>query len=393
VDPLSGVRVVELARLIPGDVAGQALADLGADVIKVEGPPLGDYLRHIPPTMGEMSVLHAADNKNKRSIAVDHRSQAGLELIYRLIRSADAVLEVSDPGSMAHYKLDYASVRKINPKIVYCSVTGFGQTGPYAHAPSHGANMECLAGTMTLEDTPDGPRLGPLAFIATQHGGYQAALGICAGLVAALRTGEGCYIDASCWDAGVTFDAMAATLALNGMSHIKGLLSPETPKYAPYYCKDGRAVVVCAIERQFWDTFCALIGRPDLVDRHSSEFPVDFGEHDRALHKEIAAALLTRTAVEWGDLFAASDVPCCPVFSPGEAARSAHGLARGIVRNASEQGGFEYLTVARGLVIDGGRGDDRYAPPRYGQHTDEILSEIGCQDNEIAGLRARNIVA
>jgi alpha-methylacyl-CoA racemase len=161
VDPLSGVRVVELARLIPGDVAGQALAELGADVIKVEGPPLGDYLRHIPPILGEMSALHAASNRNKRSIAIDHRSEAGRDLIYRLIRTADVVLEVSDPGSMAKYKLDYESIRLVNPKVVYCSVTGFGQTGPYAHLPSHGANMECLAGTMTLEDTPEGPRLGP----------------------------------------------------------------------------------------------------------------------------------------------------------------------------------------------------------------------------------------
>ncbi len=384
---------MELARLIPGDVAGQTLADLGADVIKVEGPPLGDYMRHIPPTVGEMSVLHAASNKNKRSIAIDHRSDAGLKLIYRLIQSADVVLEVSDPGSMAKYKLDYESVRSVNPKIVYCSVTGFGQTGPYAHAPSHGANIECLAGTMSLEDTAEGPRLWPLTFTATYHGAYQAALGICAGLVAALRTGKGCYIDSSCWDAGVTFDGTAATIALNGKTYVEGLLSPQTPKYAPYYCKDGRAVVVGAIEPQFWEKFCKLIGRPDLVHRDSSELPVDFGgENARALHKEIAEALLSRTAAEWGDLFASNDVPCSPVLSPGEAAQSAHGLARGIVRNATEQGGMEYRTVARGLVIDGGRGEDRFAPPRYGQHSDEILAEIGCQEHEVADLREQSIV-
>jgi crotonobetainyl-CoA:carnitine CoA-transferase CaiB-like acyl-CoA transferase len=392
VDPLSGVRVVELARLIPGDVAGQALADLGADVIKVEGPPLGDYLRHIPPILGEMSALHAASNRNKRSIAIDHRSEAGRDLIYRLIRTADVVLEVSDPGSMAKYKLDYESIRLVNPKVVYCSVTGFGQTGPYAHLPSHGANMECLAGTMTLEDTPEGPRLGPLAFIATQAGAYQAALGICAALFAATRTGEGCYIDASCWDAGVTFDGLVATLALNGMKQVDGLLTPRTPKYAPYYCQDGRAVVVCTIERQFWERFCGLIGRPDLIDRHSSEFPTDYGEHDSGLYPEIAEVMRTRTADEWGHVFAESDVPCCPVLSPDEAAASGHGATRGITRSATEQGGLKYRTVNRALVMNGSRGKDRYAPPRYGQHTDVILSEIGCRGDEISRLREQKII-
>jgi crotonobetainyl-CoA:carnitine CoA-transferase CaiB-like acyl-CoA transferase len=152
-------------------------------------------------------------------------------------------------------------------------------------------------------------------------------------------------------------------------------------------------VVVCAIERQFWEPFCSLIGRPDLIDRHSSEFPVDFGEHDAPLYKELQESLRARTAAEWGDLFAANDVPCCPVFSPAEAAVSAHGLARGIVMDAAEQGGLEYRTVARGLVIDGSRGTYRYAPPRYGQHTDEILSEIGYPDQEIVDLRQRRVVS
>jgi crotonobetainyl-CoA:carnitine CoA-transferase CaiB-like acyl-CoA transferase len=176
------------------------------------------------------------------------------------------------------------------------------------------------------------------------------------------------------------------------MKQVDGLLTPRTPKYAPYYCQDGRAVVVCTIERQFWERFCALIGRPDLIDRHSSEFPTDYGEHDSGLYTEIADVMRTRTADEWGHVFAESDVPCCPVLSPDEAAASAHGATRGITRSATEQGGLKYRTVNRALVMNGSRGEDRYAPPRYGQHTDAILSEIGCRGDEISRLREQKII-
>ncbi|PQP21964.1 CaiB/BaiF CoA transferase family protein [Rhodococcus opacus] len=331
--PLSGVRVLDLAKLIPGDLATRTLSDLGAEVVKIELPDSGDYLRNIPPMDGPVSFHHLGLNRGKKSVALDLRTREGLATFHALAAKADAIMEVSQPGRFLEMGIDFAQMRRERPELVICSMTGFGQTGPLATLPSHGYSMDALAGTAIVERTADGTEFadsGPTSSISSESGAAAAATATIAALFAARTTGRGAWIDISFWDAAVEMNR--ASIAYRAA---RDAPRPNTMTdwslYAIYRSADNRDVVLCAIEEKFFVNFCKGIDRGDLLQRwaNADTEAVDYG--DASMRKELQDIFLTATADEWLTRFVAWDVPGGIVQHPDDLANFGHTEARGLL--------------------------------------------------------------
>jgi crotonobetainyl-CoA:carnitine CoA-transferase CaiB-like acyl-CoA transferase len=369
--PLDGVRVLDLSRLIPGALATRKLADLGADVVKIEEPGRGDYLRTIAPLVDGQSVMHHLLNRGKKSVAADYRTAEGRGLVERLAAVAEVVVEVSRPGRLAGAGLDLHQLRARRPEVVVCSITGFGQTGPLADLPSHGMNIDALAGCLTPEH--DGrPRLaaGIYNSIGAELGGLNAAVAVLAALVRARASGEGAWIDISCWDAAVEFSRYRlAYLEATGedMEDVREL----GPLYDVYEAAGGGLVFLGAIEQKFWENFCRGLGRDDLRGRWSSDGDVHFAGDDD-LRRELEAVFLTATAEVWSERFLEWEVPGSRVQSAADVLASPHLAARRLVR----RDGSAVPQIAEPVrwIEPGGRpGDDAAPSPELGADTDDVV--------------------
>lgn len=325
-EPLAGVRVLDLSRLYPGGLATAKLVALGADVVKVEEPGRGDYMRTIPPVVEGRGVLHWLCDRGKGSVELDVKTDEGRRRLDELLAVADVVVEAHRPGGLEAMGVDFADVRRAHPRLVLCSLTGFGQTGPLAGEPSHGMNMDSLAGVLFLEEFEGRAAIQTKGFsLGVELGAVNAALAIVAAVHHAQRTGEGTWIDLSCWDAAV--DASRLPIA----SHLE---APEQkrvgkpPIYDLYEGSDGRIVLFCAIERKFWDRFCTEVGRPDLQARWSGT-DVDFGTGD--LRRDLEAVFAEHPAEHWAACFHEWGIPGSAVLSLPEVLDSPHAVARQVV--------------------------------------------------------------
>ncbi len=317
---LTGTRVLESAQLFNGDTLGVLLADLGADVIKIESPFRGDYLRDfLGQVTPHYSPAHLQVNKNKRSIALDLRQAQGLEVFWELLDTADVFVDGNSADAMAKLGVGYEDQRLRRPEIVYCQYTGYGATGPYATIPTHGQMMNAAAGGTPLEMDGNGlvrPYQGAQTFNGIASGGEGtaagatfAALHVAAALVQRQRTGEGCHIDVSASEAVISSAWIAATYQLNDdrIADRRSLPDPIDPhgttsaKYQFYRTSDKRYVLFCCIEQHFWKNFCKLAGREDLIGE-SDAGPVDFAvtaDPDQTLRREVQKIIETRTQAEW----------------------------------------------------------------------------------------------
>ena len=369
--PLEGVRVLDLSRLIPGALATRKLADLGAEVVKIEEPGRGDYLRTIAPLVDGESVMHRLLNRGKKSVTVDYRTPAGRDIIERLAAVAEVVVEVSRPGRLAEFGLDLLALRQRRPEVVVCSITGFGQTGPLADLPSHGMNIDALAGCLT-PDREGRPRMaaGIYNSLGTELGGLNAAIAVMAALLRARATGEGAWIDVSCWDAAVEYGRYRlAYLDATGeeMSDVREL----GPLYDLYETADGGLVFLGAIERKFWDNLCRGLDRTDLSARWSSDGDVHFTE-DGELRRELEAVFLTAGAEEWADRFLRWEVPGSRVLTAAEVLTSPHLAARGLVwRDSSAIP--QIADPVRWMETGTRPGDGATPSPPLGADTSDVL--------------------
>lgn len=388
--PLAGITVLDFTRFMPGPLASQQLGDLGAEVIKVEGFPYGDLVRGMEPAIGFTAL-----NRGKRSLFVDFQSAGGRQILERLIARADVFIEVSRPGGMAALKLDYEAVRALRPDVVYCSVSAFGQFGPDRDTPSHGMNLDALAGMLPVQTGPDGsPRVAPdHPYLTSLLAAQGAATGICAALVRRALTGEGCYIDASCWDVALSGDAVASAAALNDAPLIDGLGSRATPKYAPYVTADGRLLMVCALEDKFWRGFCQRIGRPDLIEafdragQAADDHTGIWGQREAWVYDEVAPVIAAKTLAEWEAIFAGSELPVTAIRTRKEALSGPHAAARGLVVEGRDTAGRAFKLTAPGLMFDGERAATTRMAPALGEHTDELLAWLGYSPDEVRALR------
>jgi crotonobetainyl-CoA:carnitine CoA-transferase CaiB-like acyl-CoA transferase len=363
--PLAGIRVVDLSRLLPGAFATQMLAELGAEVLKVEDPAGGDPMRHLPPVLDGRGIYDLLLNRGKKSVALDLKEPADAEVLDRLVSTADVVVESFRPRTARRLGVDAAQLRAKYPRLVHCSITGYGQTGPYADRPGHDLNYVALSGLLAA-DRPNPTEL-PHMFIADVGGGAMTSvIGILAALYGRTRHGEGASLDISMHDAMLYWVMLPAARDLvDGGAQAEGELPTfgAHASYNVYRTADGLLVALGALEQKFWVAFCAGIGRPDLAARHGT------GESDQFdLIKEMRALFATRTRAEWLSLMATHDVCLTPVNSPREALRDPHVVARRVVQPVSG------MQVVRPPFLT--RIPDLSPPPSVGQHTREVIAGL-----------------
>ena len=406
---LDGIRVLEVAVLFNGDVVGQHLGDLGADVIKIESPGRGDYLRDM---LGQLvphhSPAHIQVNRNKRSITLDTRTDAGREVFWKLFETADVFVDGLLAGSCDRMGIGYDEQRRRKPGIVYCHCSGFGAAGPYSAIPTHGQMMNAAAGSVSLAMDDDGlvrQRPNDELMTGTSGGGdgttaaaVHAALRAVAALVRRDRTGEGAFLDAAGADAVIAQGWIGAVYGWNEsrLTDRTGLRPAGSPafssaRYQYYETSDHRFVLFCAIEPKFWERFCAAVERSDLVmpdGDEGSAAPVDFAHGDETLRRQLQGVFHTRTQREWIELAIAHDIPLGPAHQGVAQLRDdPHLTARNIIVDGEHSIAGPFSYVGSPVIVDGAPFEVRYPAPTLGQHTDEVLGEIGLTPSEIESLR------
>ena len=389
--PLAGIRVLDLTRLLPGPVCTLHLADLGADVIKIEDTGAGDYARTLGVGPGKIAPVFAAINRNKRAMRLDLKQAAGVDVFLKLAREADAVVEGFRPGVVDRLGVGYAACRKVNPRIVYCAISGYGQDGPYRDRAGHDVNYCSYAG-LTDQIGAEGadPVLPNLQIADILGGAVVPAMGILAALLDAQRSGEGRYVDVAMTEGVLVHNLQAlAAVATTGKAHPRGqdFLSGREPCYALYRTADGRHMAVGALERKFWERVCAVLQRPDLKACHW-EVRGEPGSRSAQWGKsETGAIFASRPQAYWVEKFAGEDCCVTPVLPLEECLHDAQIIARGmVVRDGTT------LQFAPPLKISDYAFAVERSAPEAGQHTDEILREAGYAGADIIRLRDSGVV-
>ncbi len=398
IELLSGVRVIECAMLFNGDQTGRTLGDLGADVIKVETPGVGDYLRDF---LGQItphnSLSHLYANRNKRSITLNLKSDEGRDLFFRLLQSADIFVDGFAGDACDRLGIGYEAQRKAKPDIIYAQCSGFGAAGPAAGVPTHGQMMGSLGGGAVLELRPDGfvKENGGLTD-GTVVGAMATALTAVAALQRRERTGEGCYIDGAGSDAVLANEWYRATYHWNDakITDRSGMFDPTrlNPKYAFYATEDDKFVIFCAIEPKFWTNFCQAIDRTDLLSSHDSSAPVDYMTGGDALADTLKTIFGGRTQREWTELAIRHDIPLGPANQVADLQSDPQLNARGMIVESTHPEAGKFLSVGwPALVSD--QPFEIYRPaPALGQDQAEILAELGIDSDEVDRLAERAVI-
>ena len=389
--PLKGYRVLDLTRLLPGAFCTQILADLGAEVIKVEQPGKGDYWRWSEPRVRAEGSQFLALNRNKRSITLDLKNPQGRDAFLRLCEDADVVVEGFRPGVMDRLRLSAADLHARNPRLVLCAITGYGQTGPWAGAAAHDLNFLALSGMLDLIGGQPGRPVAPGIPVGDIGGGaLMAVAGILAALLERGRTGRGRVVDIgvadglffwmayllSQWNAPAQADRQDAFDIVHG-----------APFYTLYETADGRHMAAAPYEEKFWQAMCEALGLPELIDRQWAQ-----GDEAEAVKRRIATVFRQRTQAEWTEVFGRIDACVTPVLTPREALRTPQALARGteVVVEHPVEGPLRQIACP--IRFDGASATPLRPPPVLGADTEAVLAAAGYDREAIAALRTAGAV-
>lgn len=390
--PLSGFKVLDFSQYLPGPLCGQHLADMGAEVLKIENRKGGDLSRLTPN--GESSRMFLLVNRNKRSLAIDLHRPGGTEIVRRLAKEADIVIDGFRPGVMDKLGVGYAALRAINPRLVFCAITGYGQDGPLADKGGHDINYQSLSGALEQSGSAGGPpaaggfQIGDLA-----GGSLTAAMGILAALVDAQRSGQGRFIDVAMTDAVLAHMVMplaAMQTYGHGMPVPRGedFTSGRLPCYGIYTTADARYLALGALEPQFWQAFCEAANRADLVAKGWLLEEPAAGE----AKAEIAALIKTRSLQQWRDLLEDVDACATPVLRMDEVLEHPQTRARGMVTDGLTPEGKPYRQLAFPVRMSDFRFEVSRPPPRLGEHSREVLRGLGYGDEDITALSADGVI-
>lgn len=385
--PLAGLVVLDMTRLLPGPAATMHLADLGADVIKVEDTGEGDYMRNFPPLVRNaagkpVNPSYEATNRGKRSIAIDLKQAAGREVLLKLVRRADALIEGFRPGVLERLGLDWETLRSANPKLVVCSLSGYGQSGPLAQTAGHDLNYIAMTGVLDQSRVNGEPAIPGLQMGDLLGGTLSALSVLLAALLSAQRTGEGRYLDVAMTDGLLTHHFFPhAELDAGKQPHAEStLLTGGVACYRVYRTADDRHLAVGALEHKFWKAFCLAAGLPELVERHLAYGEAPGSPAARDTIERVAAHLRQKTSAEWVAVFEGVDACTTPVLTPAEALAHPHHRARGLVHSQGEVTEIGPLAQVSG---------HRWTPlpaPAQGEHTRAVLAELGYDAKAVDAL-------
>ena len=396
---LEGIKVLDLMRNAPGQFCTMILGDLGADVLKVERPMSGDRAMYERVTAGIASpederrhVTYNALERNKRSIALNLRRPEAQDIFYSLAREADVIIEGFRPGVVKRLGVDYETIKEVNPRIIYCSLSGYGQGGPYSGMTGHDINYISLAGVLDLIGTEEGGRPAiPLNLIADYAGGGMAStIAILAAVIAREKTGQGQYLDIAMAE-GVFY--MMAALVSDYFSsgvvprRMRMRLNGGAPYYNVYETSDGKYISIAAIEPWFWENLCRVLGREDLVP-----YQLAAGEKSQEISSFLSETFRTRTRDEWFEFLKDKDVSVGKVYSLDEVITDPHMVSRGMVVEVEAPDGGTVVQPGIAIHLSDTPGKIRSTGPVTGQHTREILLGLGYTEEQIEHLRQEEAI-
>lgn len=370
---LTGIRVLDMSRLLPGPYCTMLLADFGAEVIKIEEPGKGDYSRSFPPFLKDFGYWHLQLNRNKQSVVLDLKSEEGKNIFLELVKTADVVVESYRPGVLKKLGVDYEAAAEINPKIIYCSLSGYGSKGPLAHKADHDLGYLSLAGVTAMSGEADGAPAIPGVLMADMNAALSAGMSIMIALRHAALTGQGQEIDISLFNVAMNLMPGAASLFFgSGFVAERGnnWLTGAYANYNIYATADGRYVSVGCLEKKFWRNLCLGLGKEELIDM------IDDESNHPYLKEQLAEAFKQKTMREWEEFFADKDACVTPVLNFKEAVESEQVQANEMVLNVQDDELGEYQQLGFAMKLSKTPAQLNKRAPRLGEDTEKILVQL-----------------
>lgn len=389
--PLEGLKVLDLSRLLPGPFCSMILADMGAEVLKIENPRQADPFRTQAPLVNGEGSVFLMLNRNKRSMTLNLQTEQGRAIFKELVKESDVLLEQFRPGVMERLGLGYESVQAINPQIIYCSISGFGQYGPYRDKASHDINHISISGVLDALRPKEGPPVLPGVPIAGAMGGaLWAANSILTALLGRERNGQGQYLDVSITDGLLTLHCFLGGAYLASGHMPKAGDSEITGAFAYYHIyetRDGRYLSLGAYEAKFWAAFCTLIGRPEYIDEQFAP-----RARQAEIIADLQATMKTKTLAQWMAELGGLDICLTPVQNMAETFSDPHFRDRQMVVDVDHRGQPGLPTIAYPVKFSATPAQVKWAPPHQGQHSREVLCGLGYSEEQIEGLERTGVI-
>jgi crotonobetainyl-CoA:carnitine CoA-transferase CaiB-like acyl-CoA transferase len=392
--PLAGIKVIDLTRVLAGPFCTQSLGDLGAEVLKIEPPGSGDETRHFPPFVGGESHYFLGINRNKKSLVVDLQQDAGKEILRRLVAQADILVENYRPGVMERLGLGHAALSQINPRLIYCAISGFGLSGPLRDKPSFDIVTQALSGALSINGERGHMPIKLGIPLGDMVGGVFGPQAVLAALYERTRTGKGRLIDISLYDGLIGMLGYFAQLAfINGEDPPPmGSSHPNIVPYGSFPAADG-SIIIAVLSESFWGKLCEALERPELATDPRFATPTLRRDRRDEVDGIISDITCTRTVAEWETRLKAADVPHAPVLGVTAALSHPHALAREMVVEVEHAAIGPMKVIGRPIKFPGAPQPPVTAPPTFGQHTAGVLrDELGYGDAEIAELRKTGVI-
>ncbi len=387
---LDHIKVLDLSRRYPAGYGAMFLGDFGAQIIKVDPPSPTESSAEIHPASEKYAAFFAPD-RNKKSIVLDLKKPAAQKVLHRLVEDADILVENSRPGVMARLNCDYDTLKEINPRLIYCACSGFGQDGPYVDLPAHDMNYIGIAGALSLVGPKDGPPVFPSNYVADMAGcGLHAAIGILTALVAREKTGEGQLVDISYTDGVMSVMVteigsylLTGTVPKRGVSRTTG----GAVWAQVFKCSDGEYYTIACAEKHLWDNLCKAIGREELMEKHKAT-----GAEKDSIVAELAPLFASKTREEWFDFFRDKNVCTGPVNYVDEAIRNPQVVHRQMIMEFDHPSAGKVQQLGFPIKLSGTPASVRHLGVPLGTHTDEVLNEAGFSKADIGGLRSQGVL-
>ncbi len=389
------MRVLDLSRVLAGPFCSMILADLGAEVIKVEMPGTGDDTRAYPPLVNGESVYFMSINRSKKSVTLDLKNPEGQEALHRLAAKSDIILENFRPGVTARLAADYETLRKLNPRLIYCSISSFGQTGPYAEKPGYDLVIQGMGGLMGITGEPNGPPMKVGIAITDMGAGMWAAIAILAALGARERDGKGQYLDISMMDGSVAWMTyLAATYLSTGKVPPRlGNAHQSIVPYQSFEAGDGKSILIAGGNDRLFQSLCDALGLPELLKDPRYKGNGDRVKNRDTLLPQITARFKTKPRDEWIKLLEAKDFPVAPVYSMDEIFSDPQVKHRELVREIDHPTAGKVRLVGPPLRLTETPCGEGSPPPILGEHTEEVLTQLaGYSKAEVDSLRRKGAV-